>query len=408
MARRQVIREWFLIRPPDYFTLSMIKLLKIDIIHPLPWLHEQKQRLPGIATLTLAEYRNWLLGLKSNYSDFYTYPLNETKEWQAEEYFLADPDYTRKVAEHLWGKPAARLKEYAMRGSGRLREQPGRWPRYVLDQYIRAFAPHVLFVRSHPLPSTFWLPYRPTTLLVSRLSARLPFHWHPNHWDLLYTDLPDFQHFFELHGVPTVLNDQGFDARILAELRDNPPARGVVFVGGMGTENFARRTEFFERLAVKIPFRWWGYWWTHGGDGRRLADFPALAASYQGYTSGTAMFQLYRDAAICLNDYVDIANGIGTNQRMYEVMGVGGFLLTRQAPNFADQFPPDIFATYTDEADCLRQIAHYTQNSEERRAIARRGQAFVLAHHEYRHIALSFGEDVKRRLRERNLLPETA
>ena len=106
------------------------------------------------------------------------------------------------------------------------------------------------------------------------------------------------------------------------------------------------------------------------------------------------MYQTYYDADICLNDYVDTANGIGFNQRMFEVMGVGGFLLTRTAPNFAKDFPDDIFATYADEEDCLRQIDYYLAHPEERATIAERGQQFILEKYNYERIVAEFSADL--------------
>ena len=379
----------------------MIRLLKFDIIHPREWLREQKAQLPDLDGMSLTDYREWLISLASNYSDFYTHPLNQTGEWVAEEFFLQDNDYLRKTAAHLYGKLPARLLEVLIRGLGRITRRRSRWRQFVIDRYIRHFKPDVLFARSQPIPSAFWQRYRSSSLLVARLSARLPFSWHPNHFELLYTDQPDFQTFFRLHGVKTILNDQGFDARVAARLLPNRPSLGVVFVGGLGTKNFRERTLFFERIAQRAPFRWWGYWWNDPHGDRSFSDFPGLHAGFQGPTSGQAMFQIYHDADICLNDYVDTANGIGFNQRMFEVMGAGGFLLTRQAPNFAEHFGQGLFATYADEADCLRQIDYYLAHPEERAAIAARGQAFVLEKYSYERIALQFGADVKAALAEK-------
>ena len=377
------------------------KLIKFDIIHPRPWLEMKQAEHPEIHAMGLEEYRAWLLSWMSNYADFYTYYLNTSGEWEAEEYFFHDPVWTRKVTRYLYGPLGGWLVEYGAKLYGRLRKRPRAWRNHVVDKYIREKQPDVLFARSQPQPSEFWKKYRKDMLLVARLSARLPRKWHPNDWDLIYTDQPDFATFFRLHGTPTILNDQGFDPRVVARLTDGNPSPGVVFCGGLGTQNFLARTEFFERIAGRAKFTWWGYWWEWGGDGRTLADFPGLEAGFRGPTSGIEMYQTYHDADICLNDYVDTANGIGFNQRMFEVMGAGGFLLTRMAPNFAAHFPEGLFATYVDEEDCLRQIDHYLARPEERAAIARRGQAFVLERYNYERIAREFGEDLTKALAER-------
>ena len=372
----------------------MKKLIKFDIIHPREWLTAKKAELPDLEGMSLEAYREWLISLASNYSDFYTHYLNESGNWEAEEFFLLDSDYIWKAAVSMWGRVKAGLLRRTILWSTRLTKNRSHWTEYVVRHYLQRFQPDVIFVRSQPLNSRFWQSFRPQAKIVGRLSARLPRNWHPNDFDLLYTDQPDFKHFFELHGVPTILNDQGFDERVARRLRRNPPTDTIVFIGGLGTQNFLGRTEFLERVAGRVDLDWWGYWWQSGGDGRGLPDFPALRASFRGPTSGMEMYQTYADAAICLNDYVDTANGIGFNQRMFEVMGAGGFLLTRSAPNFADTFPAGIFAIYTDYEDCQKKIDYYLRRPEEREAIARRGQEFILKNYNYHRIATEFSEDL--------------
>ena len=376
----------------------MRKLLKYDIIHPATWLEQQKQQNPAVRKMNLREYRDWLNGLRSNYSDFYTYWLNQAGGWEAEEYYLMDPEFTAKAAQQLWGRWGALAVRLWCWPWGRLGRRARNFENTTLAAYARRFGADVVFARSQPRPSAFWRRLVPGALTVARLSARLPRNWHPNDFDLIYTDQPDFKVFFELHGTPTIVNKQGFDERLLAEIRPNPNPAGVVFVGGLGTQNFLQRTEFLEQLAAAISLDWYGYWWQYGGDGRTLTDFPALSAAFRGSTSGLPMFQHYVDAAVCVNDYVDTANGIGYNQRMFEVMGIGGFLLTRQAPNFSKDFPEGIFATYRTLEECLEKIAYYQDHPEERAEIARRGQAFVLENFNYRDIARRFGRDLSEAL----------
>ena len=379
-----------------------LKLIKFDIIHPTEYLDQKKAEWTDLATLSQAAYRDRLIRLRSNYSDFYTYHLNQTGDWEAEEFFLMDDTFLQKTARELFGSSRSARKQLN-RAKNMLRVNNQPWRDYVIRAYLEQQQPDVIFVRSQPLPSAFWKPYRPTTLLVSRLSARLPYAWHPNHWDIVYTDQPDFKKFFELHGVKTIINDQGFDARIAAELVEREKQHEVIFVGGLGTQNFWQRTSFMDAMAPQLPFKWWGYWWQYGGDGRQMADFPALHQTYQGFTSGLEMFQLYKDSKIVLNDYVDTANGIGFNQRMFEVMGCGAFMLTRQAPNFKGLFPNGIFATYTDQKDLLDKVAYYLKHDQEREEIARCAQKFVTQRYDYQDITQRFGQDLKEGLAQKGL-----
>ena len=379
----------------------MNKLIKFDVIHPGEYLVQKKKSWPDLATISRQEYLARLIRLRSNYSDFYTYHLNQEEDWEAEEFFLLDDDFIDKTAQEMFGPSYIARKYWNGIKKKRLRLERSRWRDYVVDQYLKRAQPDVIFARSQPIASAFWQKYRSDTLLVARLSARLPYNWHPNHWDIIYTDQPDFKTFFDLHGVKTIINNQGFDARLVDELVVRDKKYEVTFVGGLGTENFLQRTNFINQVAPQLNFRWWGYWWEYGGDGRSIADFPALHQTFQGFTSGLEMFQIFKDSCIVLNDYVDTANGIGFNQRMFEVMGSGGFMLTREAPNFDGLFPPDVFATYRDEKELLDKIAYYLKHEKEREEIAKNAQEFVAKHYDYREIVQNFSQDLKQALAEK-------
>jgi hypothetical protein len=370
--------------------MSTYRLLKFDVIHPDTWLRDKQDQWDDLDALSRADYLDRLNRLRSNYSDYYTHYLDDV--WTAEEFYLNDPVYLEKVARELYG-PAYWWKRIT-RGVAR-RLQPGRpsWRDAVVHDYVQAFDPDVIFARSQPIPSAFWQRYRDDTLLVARLSARMPKRWHPEHFDVLFTDVPLFQEFFERHDVPTYLNDQGFDPRVLEELDDRPPKYDVTFVGGLGSKNFQRRTELFETIAGEVDaFRWWGYWWPYGDDLLPMSAFPNLEATFQGPTSGLEMYQIYHDSRIALNDYVDTAGGLGVNQRMYEVLGVGAFLLTRDAPNFEDDFPGELFGTFSSTEECIDKVHYYLDHPDERAEMAQRGQAFVIENFHYRDIVEEFDD----------------
>ena len=55
-----------------------LKLLKFDIIHPVSYLNEKKNEWKDIRSISAKEYRDRLIALRSNYSDYYTYHLNKS------------------------------------------------------------------------------------------------------------------------------------------------------------------------------------------------------------------------------------------------------------------------------------------------------------------------------------------
>jgi glycosyltransferase involved in cell wall biosynthesis len=373
------------------------RLLKFDIVHPTAYLEKKKSQWNDLDQLSAAEYRQRLISLRSNYSDFYTHYLNELG-WEAEEFFLLDNTYLDKLGKELfgWRYPFRKINNKLW---GKIRPARWGWKQRVVQAYIKEFQPDVLFARSQPMASRYWQQFRHDCLLVARLSAKLPNRWHPQDWDLIYTDIESFKDFFEAHNVSTELNKQGFDPRILDELEGRPPKHDVTFVGGMGTQNFSKRTHFFEQIAGEVNFKWWGYWWKYGGEGS-LDDFPNLKKFFQGPTSGLDMYQIYKDSKIVLNDYVDIDinDSIGYNQRMFEVMGVGAFMLTRDANNFKEQFPDDIFATFNNAEDCVSKIEHHLKHDEERKKIGRNAQNFVLNNYNYQDIIKKFDKDLRKHL----------
>ncbi len=273
----------------------MKRLLKFDIIHPGDYLQRKQREWTDLDQLSLPAYRDRLNALRSNYSDYYTEPLNRTGEWEAEEYYLLDEVFADKVAREVMS-PLARLRA---KTGGRTHRYLWRtslgYQMAVAEAYIRHFEPDVIFARSQPIPSAWWQRFRHDTLLVARLSARLPHKWHPEDFDLIYTDMADFKHFFELHGVETILNRQGYDRRVTGELTPASGDTNLSFVGGLGTQNFLQRTRFLEEIADRIQLDWWGYWWSHGSNGRTLDDFPALQQAFKGPTSGLEMYQLFRN-----------------------------------------------------------------------------------------------------------------
>ncbi len=119
------------------------------------------------------------------------------------------------------------------------------------------------------------------------------------------------------------------------------------------------------------------------------------------------MLQIYRDSKIVFNDYGEIADGMGVNQRIFEVLGVGSFLLTRKADNLEETFPKGLFEVFTDEKDCLDKINYFLRNDKEREEIAAAGQQHVLKNYSYKNLAseidrvlrenfkIKFGRDLK-------------
>jgi spore maturation protein CgeB len=64
-------------------------------------------------------------------------------------------------------------------------------------------------------------------------------------------------------------------------------------------------------------------------------------------------------------------------------MGVGAFLLTREAVNLSDYNKKEFLRTFSDNEDCIRKIEYYLANEREREDIAKNGKAYVYEKFDY-------------------------
>lgn len=352
-----------------------MRLLKFDSVHPAGFLLQARKSWKDLRTLDADSYRDRVIALRSNHSDSYTHYLQRLG-WEAEEFFQADEVFCRKVARKLQPEGVdlfQRLASFLPRRAW-LRSQE----RFeTIRGYIRHACPDILFVLEwSEVPSSFWRQFREQCLLVGRLSAPKPPGWHPADWDLLYTNGAGYHRSFRDHGVPTFEALNGFDRRILEETVDHGKSIEVAFVGGLGGF-FETRTRLMRSLAQHGLLEWWGYGL------QELGRRDPLRRVYRGLTSGLPMYQIYRDSRIVVNDYIGIAGGLAVNQRIFEVLGVGSLLLTREDDSLAERIPCDCFVSYRDEEDCLEKARKYLADDSERERIAARGQAWVLEHREY-------------------------
>jgi spore maturation protein CgeB len=107
------------------------------------------------------------------------------------------------------------------------------------------------------------------------------------------------------------------------------------------------------------------------------------------------MLRIYRQSKIVFNDYGEIADSAAVNQRMFEVLGVGSLLVTREAENLKQEFPNDIFITFRDEKDCLDKMNYFLKNEKEREEIALRGQKHVLENYAYDKLMIELDKVLK-------------
>ena len=350
--------------------------MKFDTINPDIYLNKKIEANESvIERMDRKDFLNWIISLRSNYSDFYTYNLSKYG-WEGEEFFI-NTYYIDKVADELYGKGKS-IKKFTGKIKNKISPVKNRWYIKVMIDYIKNYNPDIIFVREITgIQSNFWKTYTGNKLIVSRIDSNTPSDWSVSDYDLIFTSSDVYKSFFELNKRESYISQNGFDGRILKELKSNSKTYDITFVGGVVDRYWTNRARCIEFIADKVDFKWWGI------KGTNYKKENPISKSWQGITSGIEMFEIYKQSRIVFNDYSEVANKTANNQRMYEAMGVGTLLLTREAENIKKQFPDNIFVTFRDEKDCLDKINYYLKNEKEREEIALAGQKFVLENYTY-------------------------
>ena len=377
-----------------------MRIIKFDTVNPEKYLNSLiEKNEERVEKMNRQEMLDWIIATRSNFSDFYTFNLRQMG-WEAEEFIVTDR-YLEKVEKELYGSSKA-VKNIKDMLADTVRPVKDRRKLNIIKDYINRHKPDVIFVREQiGIPSEFWSSFSRKSLIVSRIAAPVPRFWSPADFDLIFTSTEIYKKFFELNNVRSVINANGFEERVLCELKQGDKLYNTTFVGGLGDKFWLNRTSCMRYLAQSTDIKWWGY------NEEVFEKNDPLRKVHQGLSAGLEMLQIYRDSKIVFNDYGEIADGMGVNQRIFEVLGVGSFLLTRKADNLEETFPKGLFEVFTDEKDCLDKINYFLRNEKEREEIAAAGQQHVLKNYSYKDLAVEidkvlrenyktkFGRDLK-------------
>jgi hypothetical protein len=368
-----------------------MKLLKFDTLYPANYINSKMLNSKvEIEKMTLHEYHNWLIKLRMNFSDFYTYNLS-LQGWDAQEIFLDNKPYKQKCEKHYFGYDL-----YLYKVINRIRnlftEEKIQFKEKLLKRIIQTEKPDVIFVREHStIRSKFWEQFGSRALLVCRMDCNLPREWSPLSFDLIYTNIPYYRDFFQSNLIPTNSNSNGFDTRLIEEINMGIKNHDVVYVGGLGDKVFTERTRFFETLLTesqgKFNFKWWGY-----KMGEFDTTYPELAKAYMGHTGGIEMFNVFAESKIVLNYFETTETKNSYNQRIFEVMGCRTLLLAKESESFFEW--GSSLATYRSVDDCIDKIIYFLNNEIERESIALEGQKFILKNYNYKELMGSLSNEL--------------
>jgi hypothetical protein len=372
--------------------ISNLKIIKFDVLYPSDYLNYKiNLNKNEIDKMSFHQFHIWLIKLRMNYSDFYTFNLSYYG-WDAKEFFLDNDLYMKKCGLYCFGY-SYYVRKHFHRFRNLISHLSIPFSEKIIEKYIKKENPSVLFIREKVfVRSRFWEQFLSSKLVVSRIDCGIPHDWTPFSFDLIYTNIPPYINFFVANNISTKSNNNGFDERILKEIKPNKKKYDITFVGGLGDYyGFIDKTIFLEKLlnnlGESINFIWWGY---KTGDFDN--QFPNLASKYQGSLSGLDMFNIYSQSKIVFNDYGTGLGGVAVNQRIYEVLGIGTLLVTRQNDTF--NYWNDCLVTYNDINDCIEKLMFYLKNDIEREKIAKKGQFEILKKFTYKFLMKQLSDEL--------------
>ncbi|MGK7874691.1 MAG: glycosyltransferase [Xenococcaceae cyanobacterium] len=135
-----------------------------------------------------------------------------------------------------------------------------------------------------------------------------------------------------------------------------------------------------------------------------MSDYvdPAIATRSKPALFGISMYQKLYESQVTLNTHIDLSARFASNMRLYEATGVGTCLLTDWQANLREVFETDVeVVTYRSAEEAMEKVWYLLEHEEERRAIARAGQARTLSDHTYAQRAIQLDEIIRQELKSR-------
>ena len=277
--------------------------------------------------------------------------------------------WAREYALHLWAA-------YSLyRRSGRVKA----WQMAVLKAQVEKLRPDVLYVQDlNWMEAPLLQAVRKKGRLIVGQTAyviRQDMNWEP--YDLIVSSFPHYVDSFRETGIKSEYLRFAFEPRVQRLLGDVRPRHAVVFVGGY-SPNHANGNRLLEHVAASRTVDFWGY------GAESLPENSFVRRSCRGEAWGLQMYGVLAESRISLNRHIDVAGRFANNMRLFEATGVGTLLLTDQKDNLHQLFEVGKeVSAYSTPQECAELIAYYLDHEDERRAVARAGQARTLRDHTY-------------------------
>lgn len=252
-------------------------------------------------------------------------------------------------------------------------ETPNSWYQAVIEQQVIEFTPDVIWIADLFKLATPFLKrikghYR---MAVGEITFALP-DIDFSGFDLMVSGAMPFVEEFQSAGITAELLLHGFRDKILESLAPAEKKYGLTFVGQMHDG----RLEMIEALGPEVGINVWTV--NHWSEEQQAA----LGINAHPPVYGVPMYQILRNSQIVLNKHIYAAKNFASNQRLYEVTGVGTTILTDANYNLGDLFKVgrEVLA-YRNLEECIELAKRYLSSDVEREIIANAGCKRTLQEH---------------------------
>ncbi|KKS86334.1 MAG: hypothetical protein UV59_C0001G0057 [Candidatus Gottesmanbacteria bacterium GW2011_GWA1_43_11] len=238
------------------------------------------------------------------------------------------------------------------------------------------FKPHILLIiKGHEINAE-------TVRTITRKGV-ITINWYPDWlvlWPWIKRHAPAYSIFISsclnLNKAVQKIHSYAFYLPFAADpdklLHHEPKLYPISFVG----QYSPRREHYFAKL-VKLGLHIWGYQGWQSSSLRQIAQPP---------TTAEETLQIFRRSKIIVN----ILTGDNTfhpaniNNRTFEVLQVGSFLLNHDQPVLHKHFPVQkCMGTFTTPQELLKKTRYFLMHEKEREKIAQYGWNYVKRHHSY-------------------------
>jgi len=238
------------------------------------------------------------------------------------------------------------------------------------------FKPHVLLViKGHEI----------STETITTISKKgiITINWYPDWlvlWPWIKNNAPAYSFFISsclnLNKAVQKIHPHAFYLTFAADpdanLFQDPKEYSIAFVG----QHSSRRERYFSQL-VKLGLKIWGYQGWQSSSLKNIA-YPPISAE--------KTLEIFRKSKIIVNILTgdDLFHPANINNRTFEALQVGSFLLNHDQPVLHKHFPVDkCMGTFTSPQELFKQASYYLTHDAERKQIAHYGWNYVKKHHTY-------------------------